>query len=670
VETYTVQQGDCLSSIALRFGFAGWKPIFEHPDNAEFRQRRPDPNIIYPGDILRIPDRRQKQVSAGTEKKHSFRLKRPQTYLRLVVRDERGRPFKEQKYRLIVGKVLNETGQTAADGRLEHPIPPDAEQAVLTLWVKRDNRQREYRWVLNLGHLDPIDEISGTQARLSNLGFDCGKVDGTLGPRTEAAIRGFQEKFGLETDGVAGPVTKDKLEEIYSARGGDSAERNMPVTHGDLWEAMPEEVGVDLAFYDDGTLSTCDAPRGSWPPAWGGKLTTALAGRPTNPAHAARSRIDADVLNTLAVAHPTIALLDCGRWGDRPRQRNFGLVWGRYVALCEFRSTPGPIPVIDRNAKPLNDLVASLCQKGCSISKIKSVCSPAPMEPDWNPIYVILGDLHLPIVNKLSTMVKQESRGEVNGRAASGHTVADPESRMGRHEFFPEKIESVSTWYDRYFAGDIFGDAGADLALFAGLLGVSPPPLRDRIHFVQAGDMYDLWIGLDRFFSGNSDNLVVLEDAQDVQATKFVDHWIAETAKVNGPAINALNSMAVHQRTWLWGNHDNYLAEYTPPRVPSRRREVRRGGIFIEHGHRCDTSNMDGATRGHTVTNAVFTSPVLRSFDPNRRSLYLVNAAYDYLKSPDFAVYAMGHTHSPYLTRMRIDVSRVQPRAQSSQMDR
>jgi N-acetylmuramoyl-L-alanine amidase len=46
---------------------------------------------------------------------------------------------------------------------------------------------------------------------LNNLGFDCGDVDGVIGPKTETAIRGFQESEGLDVDGIAGPQTQAKL---------------------------------------------------------------------------------------------------------------------------------------------------------------------------------------------------------------------------------------------------------------------------------------------------------------------------------------------------------------------------------------------------------------------------------------------------------------------------
>lgn len=59
---YTVQSGDWLQKIAEQHGFESWRDLYDHEDNAAFRAKRPDPNKIYPGDIVMIPDR-----GAGTE---------------------------------------------------------------------------------------------------------------------------------------------------------------------------------------------------------------------------------------------------------------------------------------------------------------------------------------------------------------------------------------------------------------------------------------------------------------------------------------------------------------------------------------------------------------------------------------------------------------------------
>jgi hypothetical protein len=53
--TYTVKPGDNLSLIASRHGLKSWQQIYNDPANASFRLKRPNPNLIFPGDVLVIP---------------------------------------------------------------------------------------------------------------------------------------------------------------------------------------------------------------------------------------------------------------------------------------------------------------------------------------------------------------------------------------------------------------------------------------------------------------------------------------------------------------------------------------------------------------------------------------------------------------------------------------
>ncbi|MBB2480982.1 spore cortex-lytic enzyme [Bacillus sp. APMAM] len=55
------------------------------------------------------------------------------------------------------------------------------------------------------------DDVIELQARLQNIGFFNGKIDGVFGWGTYWALRNFQEKFGLPIDGLAGADTKAKL---------------------------------------------------------------------------------------------------------------------------------------------------------------------------------------------------------------------------------------------------------------------------------------------------------------------------------------------------------------------------------------------------------------------------------------------------------------------------
>ncbi|WP_411815339.1 spore cortex-lytic enzyme [Heyndrickxia sporothermodurans] len=55
------------------------------------------------------------------------------------------------------------------------------------------------------------DDVIELQARLQNIGFYRGKIDGVFGWGTYWALRNFQKDFGLPIDGLAGPKTKAKL---------------------------------------------------------------------------------------------------------------------------------------------------------------------------------------------------------------------------------------------------------------------------------------------------------------------------------------------------------------------------------------------------------------------------------------------------------------------------
>ncbi|MGE7759428.1 spore cortex-lytic enzyme [Peribacillus sp. NPDC097895] len=55
------------------------------------------------------------------------------------------------------------------------------------------------------------DDVIELQARLQNIGYYNGKIDGVYGWGTYWALRNFQQDFGLPIDGLAGTTTKQKL---------------------------------------------------------------------------------------------------------------------------------------------------------------------------------------------------------------------------------------------------------------------------------------------------------------------------------------------------------------------------------------------------------------------------------------------------------------------------
>ena len=60
------------------------------------------------------------------------------------------------------------------------------------------------------GYLN-LDELSGVQNALGQLGFEAGKPDGKDGPNTQKGVRAFQAHALIQVDGKVGPMTREAL---------------------------------------------------------------------------------------------------------------------------------------------------------------------------------------------------------------------------------------------------------------------------------------------------------------------------------------------------------------------------------------------------------------------------------------------------------------------------
>ena len=206
---HKVEQGDCLASIAAKYGFADYKTIWNDAKNEALRTKRKNPNILFPGDIVAIPDKATKTETRPAGASHSFASGSASTALRVVLTDFQDNPLACQKYTLqLTGQTI--TGTTKPNGLVEATIPSDADSGQLILEGETEP------FTILLGQLDPIDTISGVQARLNNLGYDSGKVDNIQGPITTAALRAFQtDNSPLAVDGIYGPKTRAVLLDKY-----------------------------------------------------------------------------------------------------------------------------------------------------------------------------------------------------------------------------------------------------------------------------------------------------------------------------------------------------------------------------------------------------------------------------------------------------------------------
>jgi len=212
---HVVEQGEYLSKIASENGFLDHTIIWDHPNNAKLKEDRKNPNVLFPGDKVFIPDKEQRQETGGTDQRHKFAIKREKLMLRLVLEDIYEKPIANASCTLVVDDQSFEL-TTDGNGKIEHEIPPYAQQAALV--IKGDDTPFQGDVIpIKIGHLDPVETVSGQQARLNNLGYFAGDGAKADDPDFRSAIEEFQcdHHPPLIVDGICGPKTRAKLKEVH-----------------------------------------------------------------------------------------------------------------------------------------------------------------------------------------------------------------------------------------------------------------------------------------------------------------------------------------------------------------------------------------------------------------------------------------------------------------------
>jgi hypothetical protein len=240
---YTVQQGDYLSKIAKQNGFLDYHIIWDHPSNAQLKQQRQNPNVLFPGDQVFIPDMEERDESGCTEKRHTFVVNKQPLKLRLVLEDIYEQPIANAACLLLVdGQTFQVT--TDGDGKTEQEIPADSKEGSLVISDDQTPFQNS-AIPIKIGNLDPVDQVSGQIARLNNLGYFAGDIDqtqetgggtgsdvsgnqgngsngegsgDTTAPGNDpfrSAVEEFQCDQGLQVDGICGPQTQAKLKQVH-----------------------------------------------------------------------------------------------------------------------------------------------------------------------------------------------------------------------------------------------------------------------------------------------------------------------------------------------------------------------------------------------------------------------------------------------------------------------
>jgi hypothetical protein len=245
---YVASYGDYLVKVAEEHGTT-WQEIWSHPLNAEHRRKRGSPDVLYPGDVLHVPQSPSSPGPPATppqagpkgppappapwpyppapprlqpsdptwtcpdaicvcETPHEEPIE-PVKHT-VFFHDDASRRMPGARCRVTIrGVVLPDATQADGSGALEVDVPPRA-RSMLLEWAPSDtpiHPTLPYRRVYHLELEGSLEE--GVRRRLEHIGV-------SRDPSLQVRIREFQAAYGFPADGLAGSVA-DPLSSYHDA---------------------------------------------------------------------------------------------------------------------------------------------------------------------------------------------------------------------------------------------------------------------------------------------------------------------------------------------------------------------------------------------------------------------------------------------------------------------
>lgn len=366
--------------------------------------------------------------------------------------------------------------------------------------------------------------------------------------------------------------------------------------------------------------------------------------------------------------------------------------------------------------------------KRVKVSRAMKYVGPYPMKTSDKPL-LLLPDMHMPLVTGYppvhgwnmemdiapvqNHIVDKASAGRISSTSLVGPVGVEHHPYINIRQigvdpndggylnpdpsFLNEKqlAPSAKQWFQQYLAAEITKDAGADLLELVARFDAR----KEKATLVHMGDLVDFWIGFDCLFeeTPEASPQVILKQAtsKQISGQEFLNYWCprlldqelgtsawepgkpalkhqySQNGVYNAKALAAM--AAAGQPVFLWGNHDNYLADgksMPSAMQPKRKPCLSLAGFFGEHGHQGDLMNRDGATSGQEASQAMMADPSYRWVGDYgvrgpkvewaaRMWFYTLNDAVlsTVIDQPQhFGIYAMAHSHIPMLAWVTVQI--------------
>ncbi|MFT3856677.1 MAG: peptidoglycan-binding domain-containing protein [Aquabacterium sp.] len=207
---HDVVEGDSVDSLAWQYGHAG-ETIWCHPKNEALVAQRGDDRVLFPGDVVYVPERRAATFDGEqTGRRHIYRRLGAPSLLRFRP-TLFGESFPGAPFEILRGGVQIGSGLTGPHGDVEYEVMPD--DSGVTVRIDFGGFQRDYE--LAFRELDPVGEVRGVQQRLAELGYYQGDADGRLCDAMQEAVNQFRMRHEIyEGEGLTDAV-RDALHKVF-----------------------------------------------------------------------------------------------------------------------------------------------------------------------------------------------------------------------------------------------------------------------------------------------------------------------------------------------------------------------------------------------------------------------------------------------------------------------